>query len=446
MIPCTRWPRTMLRFPALRFPAMVLLAGFVQGCGGGSAPPPAQSEVVLWHSMGDDLGRVLNEIVSRFNQGRTGPKVVPRYQGDYNLLKQKIHMSLKAGNSPDMTQQYESWTAYYNLEKGNEGLVPLDDFIKADASFDIQDIFPVFIADNTWDGKIWTFPCTKSLPVLYYNREIFTKAGLDPDRPPKTWKEFAEFGRKLTKDLDGDGNIDQWGWSYVVDPWIVECMVLQQGAKLAESDSNILPFDREEYAHAVSFYRDATLGDTPYATKSSGYEFQNDFIAQHAAMIITSSVSKSFMIDRIRFDFAMAPLPYWTQNATIISGTNIGIFASTSPENRQVAWDFIRFFSSTDIAALWAIRTGYVPVRRSSVESEAFKEHIKRDPTALAAIEQIDVAQLEPRSPVWYEVRDQVAKAIEKVLLGEGTVEGNLKWATERMRETMKKAPAGQAP
>lgn len=434
---------------------LLALALGVIGCGGpgpgpsggpGTGPVATAIEndadkVVFWHAMGDDLGRVLDDIVKRFNEGRTGPKVVTGYQGDYNLLKQKIHMSLKAGNPPDLSQMYESWTAYYNLEKGKEGIISLDPFLAQSPDIQLDDIYPVFIQDNTWDGKIWSFPCTKSLPVLYYNKDMFKKAGLDPEKPPTTWDEFAAAGRKLTQDTDGDGQKDVHGMSYVVDPWILECMVLQQGAKLANSDSDILPFIRPEFVKALTFFDDAVRGPDSYAVLQSGREFQNDYVAQKAAMILTTSVSKAFMVDRIKFDWGMAALPTWGQKASIMAGTNIGIFRHSSPEKQKVAWEFIKFFGSTEISAYWAINTGYVPVRRSSVASEPFKKHLEKDPTAMAAISQIEYATFEPRSPAWYEMRDHLAKAIEHTLRGQMKVDEALTWATDKMKATM----AGQS-
>jgi multiple sugar transport system substrate-binding protein len=355
--------------------------------------------------MGDDLGRVLDDIVKRFNEGRTGPRVETGYQGDYNLLKQKIHMSLKAGNPPDLAQMYESWTAYYNLEKGKEGVVSLDSFLAQSPDMNLEDIYPVFIQDNTWDGKIWSFPCTKSLPVLYYNKDMFQK--------------------------------DIHGMSYVVDPWILECMVLQQGAKLSNSDSDVLPFTRPEFVKALTYFDDAVRGPDAYAVLQSGREFQNDYVAQKAAMILTTSVSKAFMVDRIKFDWGMAPLPTWGQKASIMAGTNVGIFRHSSPEKQKVAWEFIKFFSSPEINAYWAIHTGYVPVRRSAVESESFKKYLEKDSTSMAAISQIEYATFEPRSPAWYEMRDHLAKAIENTLRGQMKVDEALTWATEKMKATM---------
>ncbi|MBI4865300.1 MAG: ABC transporter substrate-binding protein [Candidatus Riflebacteria bacterium] len=425
-------------FPRSRVvPWCVGLAVLVAAAAGCSfrGQPAEEDGVVVWHSMAGDLRSVFESIVETFNQGQRGRlKIVPRYQGEYGNLKGKIAMALKAHSPPDMAQMYEAWISYYNAEKGREALVPLDPLVARDAKeLDLADIYEVFIRDNTFDGKLYSFPFNKSFPCLFYNKDLFRRAGLDPSKPPATWDEFAAAGRKLTGDFNEDGKIDSWGWAFNVDPWLLECMVLQNGGTLAHGDSDLSPIDAPEVVAAVDFFLNATKGPAPYAYRTNGREFQNDFVGQRVAMIVTTSVSKSFMIDQIGFRWGMAPLPQGKRPVSIMAGTNIGIFARSPREKQEVAWQFIKFFTRADNTAYWAIKTGYVPVRRSAVASLEFQKYLEVDPTPLAAIAQLDHATFEPRAAGWFDVRDKLGQALLRSLLGKGTPRENLSKANAEL-------------
>ena len=395
----------------------------VQGCG----ETEPDDGVIFWHSMAGDLKSVLETLVDEFNHGRADHKIVLRYQGEYGQLKNKITSALRAESPPDMAQMYEAWTSYYNGEKGREALLPLNAFIDRDrADIDQADIYPVMLADNTWDGKVYSFPFNKSFPCLFYNKELFRRAGLDPDKPPETWAQFVEYGRKLCQDTNKGGKINSWGWAFNVDPWIFNCIVLQNGGVLANGDSDIHPLNSPEMLAAVQFYLDAIDGPGAFAYRTNGREFQNDFISQRVAMIITTCVSKSFMIDQMGFEWGMAPMPQGKKKASIMSGTNIGIFAASPKAKQEAAWQFIKFFTGAKAQALWAMRTAYVPVRHSAVDSPEFKKYLETDPTPRAAIAQLEYATYEPRAQVWADMREKLGQSIQRCLLKNGTPQENL--------------------
>jgi ABC-type glycerol-3-phosphate transport system substrate-binding protein len=410
--------------------ALAIVIVPISGCG----ETVEEDGVIFWHAMAGDLKDVLEKIVSKFNEGRTKNRIILRYQGEYGNLKNKITSALRAGAPPDMAQMYEAWTAYYNSEKGRESLLPLNDYMARDAKeINVADIYPVMLEDNTFDGQVYSFPFNKSFPCLFYNKALFLKAGLDPAKPPATWTEFAAAGRKIRAIQDAAGKQTKWGWAFNVDPWIFCCMVLQNGGKLAEGDTKIMPLDSKEMLQAIRYYMDAIDGSEPFAYRSNGREFQNDFISQRVGMIVTTCVSRSFMIDQISFDLGMAPLPQGDVKKSIMSGTNIGIFAKSPKEKQEVAWEFIKFFTSTDQQAFWAMSTGYVPVRKSSVESPAFRKFLEKSNHPMAAIDQLPIATFEPRAQAWADIRDQLNRALLLSLLKKRTPEENLEKVQQQL-------------
>ena len=412
------------------------------GCGP-FASSPDDDAVVLWHSMPQDFKAVLETLVTKFNRGRTRHKVVLRYQGEYGSLKSKISMAIKAGSPPDMAQLHEAWISYFNSEQGHEVLLPLNDLVSRDEKeVQLSDFYEAFIQDNLFDGKLYALPFNKSFLGLFYNKELFERAGLDPEKPPKTWEEFRLYGRKLTGNVDRDGVRRTWGWAFHVDPWLFECMTLQRGGLLTKGDSLLAPLNSPEMLQVVDFFLDAINGPFRYAYRTNGRDFQNDFVGQRVAMIVTSCVAKAFMIDQIGFRWGLAPIPQGPKKVSIMSGTNIGLFARSSPEKRAVAWEFVKFFTARENTVFWAIKTGYVPVRKSAVRSKEFQDYLKIDPTPLAAVAQLECATYEPRVACWFDVRDKLTQALLRSLLGQGTPKENLDWATaEAAKAQCRKAP-----
>src|SRR5207302_76414 len=141
---------------------------------------------------------------------------------------------------------------------------------------------------------------------------------LDPEKPPRTWQEFAEYGRKLTRDTNRDGKPELWGWSFSVDPWIFLCQVLQNGGTFLSEDGRKAHLDEPPAVDALQFWIDATRGPGVFAYRALDFEPQNEFQAGKVAMILTSSVSKTFMKPMVRFDMGMAPIPQGPHKAAIM--------------------------------------------------------------------------------------------------------------------------------
>lgn len=389
----------------------------ISGCGSSEdTVPPGATEVRFWHAMSGPLGDTMLKIIKRFNQENPDVHVTPVYQGGYAQLSQKIIGAVMANSAPDIAQVYESWVAKLNATKGEEAILALDDFIAADPEIRMEDVYPVLIRNVTQGGKILSMPFNKSFPVLFYNRDLFAKEGLDPDDPPETWDEFVRVARHLTRDENGDGTPDQWGWAFNIDSWLIEGFLLQRGRPLIDPDTGKAQFDTPEGRDALQFLVDASTGPKRFAYRVTGYDHQMGFANQKIAMIITSSVSRLFMRDRLHFDYGIAPIPRGERPAAILAGTNVAMFKAARPEVRKAAWRFMKYFMSPKVTAYWARKTNYMPVRPSALEVPEMKEHLQRDPNAWAAIKQMDWAYFEPRLPAWYECRQILNSMLERVL------------------------------
>ena len=179
---------------------LAIIAGIVQDDMASRVAPtddPSQGDkvtVVFWHAMGGPLGAVMDDLINRFNASQQKYHIKGVPMGSYDTLAKKILASLVAGEAPDISQNYETLTKKFI--KHNK-IVCLDDLIGSDPTNIKDDIIPVLLRNNTFNGKLYSFPFNKSVPVLYYNKDLFRKAGLDPDRPPETLTELASYSHHI---------------------------------------------------------------------------------------------------------------------------------------------------------------------------------------------------------------------------------------------------------
>jgi len=392
-----------------RYILIILLCIALQSC-----TRKATREIVFWHALGGPPGDALESLVHEFNRTHPDIHIKSISMGSYQALSQKIMASIQTGTQPDISQVYESWTA--NLKKDNV-ILPLDGFIEADSLFkaSLDDIYPVFIDNNTIDGQIWSFPFNKSVRVMYYNKDLFYRHGLDYDRPPKTWQEYRELCQLFTT---GSGSEKKWGTTFNTDVWRFENLLLQAGGELMDADFGRPLFNSQAGVEALQFLT-TLLNVDQTAYQSSGYDGQNNFLAQNVAFIEGSSASYAYMRDaEITFNMGVAAVPYFRTRRNFISGTNIAIFDKGDTVKSAASFEFIKWFTSAEQTARFSALTNYMPVRRSAFQQEAIQAMLIEHPSLADVYEQLEYAEFEPQIPAWFEFRKYLEeKVLESVFL-----------------------------
>jgi len=393
--------------------ALTAAAFALHGCGGGGGESASGVvELQFWHAMGGPLGDALDGLVDEFNETHPGIQIQSISMGRYQALSQKIMAAVAAGQPPDLAQAYEAWTE--NLIE-NGSAEPLSGYITGPDGLtddEIADFVKGMIENNTWNGEVYSFPFNKSVRALYINKDLFAEEGIDA--APVNWDEYLDFSRRLTKDRNGDGTIDQWGTAGQISAWMFENLLVQNGGRILTADGKRAAFDSPEGVEALEFMVRLL---TEYGKVTSGYEYQNDFQAGKVGMIEGSTVSLSFMEGKYTFDMAVAPLPERKQKACLVAGTNIVIFADSPDAKKAAAWKFIKWFTSPEITARWAALTGYAPVRRSAMDDPVMVQRFDEIEGLREVIAQLDFATYEPRSAAWYAGRKSLEETgIESAL------------------------------
>ena len=170
----------------------------------------AQTEIQWWHSMTGALGDKVNEIANGFNASQKDYKVVPVFKGQYPESMTAAIAAFRAGNAPHILQVFEVGTATMMSAKG--AIKPVYQMMKeAGEPFDTKSYLrPVAGYYTDSKGNMLSMPFNSSTPVFYVNKDAFKKAGLDPEKAPKTWKEFGVAAGKLK--ASGQQCVYTTGW------------------------------------------------------------------------------------------------------------------------------------------------------------------------------------------------------------------------------------------
>lgn len=339
------------------------------------------------------LAKVMTEITEDFNKRHPGIKVEPIFTGDYNQTEQKVLTAIRGGNPPDVAVMR---TGSLFMLMDLDAIIPLDGFIaRAGGEKYLNDFFPAFLANSRAGGKVWSIPFQRSTPLFFWNKALFKKAGLDPNRPPKTWAEVQEYAQKLTV-RDARGNVTQWGlelsrW----DHWTFQSFVLQNEGRLENETGTEVYFNSAPVVGALELWNDLANKHKVMPRKRSYGEASQDFVAEATAMMYNSTGSLSFVKNSAKFDFGVTFLPKGKLMATQTGGGNIYFLKGTPATNQEAAWTFVEWLTSPENVARWTIASGYVAHRKSAYEVPMLKEYVQGFPYAITARDQLKFAQRE---------------------------------------------------
>jgi ABC-type glycerol-3-phosphate transport system substrate-binding protein len=389
-------------------------------------------EVSFWHVMGGPVEKSLNGLCEEFNRTHPGIRVMPLGMGSYDALSQKLLASVAAGKPPVLSQAYESWTAKL-IE--SRAVVPIQEFASGPDGLSQEersDIYPVLMRSCTIRDTLWAWPFNKSVPALYYNRNLFRKSGLNPDMPPATWEDFRSAGRKLTR----KGVL---GTAFKVDVWDFGCLLYQNGGSYLTPDRKHPAFQAREGVEALRYWRGLLSPDSA-AYLTTGFENQNDFLLGKVGMIRSSCASLSYLDTLIKFDLGLAALPGGKRKAVILAGTNAVIFAKASPEQKRAAWLFLKWMSEPEQTARWSAESSYLPIMKSALTKEVMQAKLKRFRGLEQVISQLEYAELEPNEGGWLTGRKVLeTEALEKALRGQAEPGPALEDAARKVEKELAK-------
>jgi len=377
----------------------------------------AKTKVTFWHSMHREHKEALEDITAAFEEANPEVDVELVDKGGYGELSQKLTTSAAAGQLPVSSQQYEDWTIQY---VNADLMQPLGEVVDQEL---INDLPQALINSGTFNDKLFALPFNKSAMVLFYNTDLM-------DEPPATWEELLNISKELTVDKDGDGEYDQYGFGLRPTPELFSQFFHQAGGQFLSEDGSELLIDSEPGVTALEYM--AELRE--YSLYQTGY-LSGPFGSGKVAMYIGSSAGAPYVASASEGNHGWdtAELPEGPVNGdSMIQGTNVGVFTvGNSQDQVEAGIDFIQFLIKDKWTIDWAKRTGYIPVRKSALNSEEWQSYLDENPKRRAMTQMMREGFVYPHHPDWYDVRNIFGDILEKTMLGKGEPKELLKEGAE---------------
>lgn len=371
-------------------------------------------EITFWSNHPGQSQAYEERIIAEF-EAETGIAVDLVTAGaNYDEVAQRFQAASQTDEVPDVVIASDVWWFRYHL---NDQIMPVDDVLEH-LGADAADYQPALYADYEYEDQHWAVPYARSTPLFYYNKDVWSAAGL-PDRGPKTWAELEEWDAKLSKEVGEDGSTfglstgPSWG------AWWFENMIWGQGG--AYSDGFDLTLDTPESVAGGEFLHD--LFHESGVASLSADDVMADFSAGVIASTIGSTGSLTGALDAASFEVGTAYLPDGPDGGgTPTGGTGVAIASSSTPEEQLAAAMFVEYLTDTENTAAFSQLTGYMPVRTSAVESETMQETYAETPQFRTAVDQLaDKARVQDDVRVFVPGADALLnEAIEQIVI-EGT-------------------------
>ena len=274
-----------------------------------AARPAHAVDLTMYYpvAVGGPVTKVIDDMVARFEKENSDIKVTAVYAGNYTDTMTKAMTAMKGGQPPQLSVLLS--TDVFTLMDEN-AIVPMDDLVADKAWF--KTFYPAFMANGQIGGKTWSIPFQRSTIVLYWNKDAFKDAGLDPEKPPATWDEMASMGARLVK-KDSSGNVSRWGleipstgYAY----WMLQALAIENGQKMMNEAGTEVYLTAPKTVAALDYWVGLSRkqevmpkGSIDWAT------LRSDFLEGKTAMMWHTTGNLTAVKNGARFNFGVAMLP-----------------------------------------------------------------------------------------------------------------------------------------
>jgi sn-glycerol 3-phosphate transport system substrate-binding protein len=415
--------------------ALVLLAG-------GAAQ--AQTEIQWWHAMGGELGQKLEEIVAGYNASQSEYVVVPTYKGSYPETMTAAIAAFRAGEQPAIVQVFEVGTGTMMAAGG--AIYPVHQLM-ADMGedFDPASFLPAVVGYYTdTEGNMLSMPFNSSTPVMYYNKDAFAEAGLDPEAPPRTWEEVEEASRRIM-----DAGAAPCGFTTAWITWIqTENLSAWHNQPIGTLENGFGGPQAEltlngplQVRHWDNLKRWQDEGLFQYGGPGGADDAPPKFYSGECAMYLNSSAARAAVVaNATGFEVGVSMLPHYEgtepQNS-IIGGATLWVLQGRDEAEYRGAADFFSYLSSPEVQADWHQFSGYLPITQAAFDLTEAQGFYEANPGSDVSIRQITLNPPTENSKGlrfgnYVQVRDVIDEEFQALLAGDKTAQEALDAAVER--------------
>ncbi len=354
----------------------------------------AQTTVEFWHAMSGKNGQMVEELAKRFNESQKDYKVVPVYKGGYSDTMNAGIAAFRAGQAPAIIQVYEVGTATMMAAKG--AVKPVYQLMaENNEKFDPKVYIPTISSYySTTDGKMLSMPFNSSTSVMYYNKDAFKKAGLDPEKPPVTWPEVFAAAEKLkASGMEGGMSTNWISWIQLENFSAWHNLPFGTRSNGFDGLDTQLVFNTPlQLRHFTNLYEASKKGVFIYGGRES--KANPLFTGEKVGIHFESIGGYGNMKATAKFNFGVARLPYYPdvpgapQNS-IIGGASLWVFNGKSKAEYKAVADFFSFISMPEQQAFWHQNTGYLPITTAAYELTKAQGFYATNPAHEVAIKQL---------------------------------------------------------
>jgi len=414
-----------------------------------ASPAYAQIEIQWWHALTGANNDVVVRLSEEFNKSQSEYKVVPSYKGSYPDTMNAGIAAFRAGNAPHILQVFEVGTATMMSAKG--AVKPVHQLMQeAGEKFDPNAYLPTITGYySTLKGEMLSFPFNSSSAVMWYNKDAFKKAGLDPDAPPKTWPEVFAAAKKLKA-----AGYDNCGFSNAWATWLnIEQFSAWHNLAIATKGNGMDGFDTVLNFNNPTLLRH--LETLVELQKDKTYDYsgrtntgEGRFTSGECPIFLTSSGFFGNVAANAKFAWGNAPMPYYPDVAgapqnSIIGGASLWVMGGKKAEDYKGVAKFFTFLSQTDKQIELHQKSGYLPITKAAYEQTKASGFYKEKPfLETPLLELTNKAPTENSRGLRFgnmvQLRDMWCEEIESALAGKKTAKQALDDAVNRGNQMLR--------
>jgi sn-glycerol 3-phosphate transport system substrate-binding protein len=406
------------------------------------SPAHAATEIAWWHAMSGELGKHVEKLAADFNASQSDYRIVPSYKGNYTETVTASIFAFRSRSQPAIVQVNEIATATMMAAKG--AIYPVFELMRDQSEPFSPGAYLPAVTSYYSDvaGNMLSFPFNASTPILYYNKDMFRAAGLDPEVAPKTWPEVGAAAKRLRSAGAVCGLTTSW------PSWInVENFSAFHNLPLATRANGFGGLDAEltfnnplVVRHIAQLAEWQTTKVFDYGGR--GQSAEPRFQKGECGIFIGSSATRADIKANSKFEVGYGMMPYSpdVQGApqnTIIGGATLWVLRDRPRAEYAGVAKFFAYLSKPEVQAAWHQNTGYLPITRAAFDLTRAQGFYDRNPGAAISIEQMTLKPPTDNSKgirlgSFVLIRDVIDEELEQAFSGKRTAQAALDYAVER--------------
>lgn len=372
-----------------------------------------------WHALEDQYSETVNKVVTDFNNSQELITVEAEYIGSYSKLNEALVAAHAAGTDlPAITVANTPYVAEYGAGGLTEDLTP---YIAA-SEYDITDFGDGMVKAASYNGKQVSLPFLISTQIVYYNKDMADELGLEI---PEKWEDMDAFLEKATQKA-ADGTTSVYGtvmpgW----DQWYFETFYLNQGVKIINDDQLTTDLGGEKAVEIASKIQEWCNNGYTYWTGTADDAssiMRQTFVDKKAFSVVHTSSLYNNYVNQCDFEIGMSWLPGGDTKNQEIGGCVLLIPSKNDQATKNAAWQFLQYLCSKEVNMTWAEGTGYMPTRKSVLETEEGTAFLEKKPAFKAIFDNLDLINPRIQHKGWSQLATIWKNYMAEVMMEGGEV------------------------